>query len=244
MKWSIVIPVYNEASVLDGTISEVGAYFSSIQEPFEIIVINDGSTDRTKSVLDQLQSRTPQLHMVSYSVNRGKGHAIAQGVAQARGEWVLIMDADLSTPVNMLERFTQYQSTHDIIIGSRAMGGSRVLVHQQLYKEWLGKAGNFCIRLLLGLPLHDTQCGFKLFRRTLAITLFSVIRLPRWGFDFEVLFLAHHEGVPIKEVPVDWADDGHSAVRWYEYAGTFADVFRVRWWYLMGNYKIQNPHNK
>lgn len=238
MQLSIIIPIYNEGKIISDSIKQVSDFFNGLNLSYEIIAVNDGSNDNTLDKLQQIATKTSVLQFISYPDNVGKGHAVKTGVLAARGDWILFMDADLSTPLESYSKFIKYVPNFDILIGSRAVAGAKVLVRQKIIKELLGKLGNKVIKIVLGIPFNDTQCGFKMYRRGKTLILFEQMRLGRWGFDFELLFLARKKKLNISEIPVNWSDDGRSAVRNYEYILTLRDLFRVRWWYLMGKYKI------
>lgn len=233
---SIIVPVYNESVVLEKHLKEIIGFFNSINESFELIAVNDGSTDESERILRQLEPLLPSLRVVSYDANRGKGYAVRRGALEAKGEWILFMDADLSTPLREYQRLKDRADDASVIFGSRGLPDSQFLSRQPAHKQLLGKLGNHAMRMVLGVPFRDTQCGFKLFRREHTIDLFRRLTLERWGFDFELLYLALKKNLNVIEVPVTWKNDSTSTVRPLDYLKTFRDVFKVRLNDMRGRY--------
>ncbi|RJQ34839.1 glycosyltransferase family 2 protein [Candidatus Parcubacteria bacterium] len=231
MDISVVIPAYNEERVIVKTIEEVRNFLKNNFNSFEIIIVDDKSTDRTLEILRQL----PDIILVRNLKNHGKGYSVAKGVGKASGEWILFMDADSSTKIDELKKFLPYVDKYALIIGSRALSGSEVRVRQNIVKVFLGRAGNFLIRLLLAPSIHDTQCGFKFFDKKLK-DLFAKLTIEDWGFDFELIYLARKNNFSIKEVPVIWVNNFDSKVKWYNYPKTLAQVFKVKINNLIGKY--------
>jgi len=227
-----VIPAYNEASVIQATIADVKKYLDLRGMIYEVIVVDDGSTDGTASIVRAM----PGVTFIANEANRGKGYSVKRGVLAASGDLILFMDADNSTKIKELDRILHEIESNDIVIGSRALANSQITVRQNIAKVSLGRLGNALIRLVLGLPFKDTQCGFKLFRRKVQ-DIFRVMTLDRWGFDFELLFLASQKGYKIHESPVVWENNFDSKVRASSYFSTFFDMIKVRIRYLIGTYK-------
>jgi len=234
---SVVVPVKDEEPAIYKSLKEIFEFFTREKISFEIIAINDGSTDNTPREMERAVKEIPEIRYLQNKVNRGKGFSLRRMVLESRGQWILLTDADLSTPLEEYHKFKRYMDTHDIVIASRAIKGAKVMVHQAWYKELLGKIGNKIIRIILGLPFHDTQCGFKLYRQKLVRPLFEKLLLERWGFDFELLFLASKKKLRMIELPVRWLDDGRSNVEKFAYFTTLRDVFKVRLNYHLGKYK-------
>jgi dolichyl-phosphate beta-glucosyltransferase len=216
---SLVIPAYNEearlpallqalATTADAAVSEAGMTL------LESIVVDDGSTDRTKEVLAAAGARDPRLVAIhDYERNRGKGAAFAAGVRHARGDYVLLADADLSTPIEELHKLTAaIESGADVAIGSRAVEGA-VVERGPLHRKILGAGFNWTVRTLTGLSLHDTQCGFKLMPTAAARRLLADQSCPGFAFDVELLMRADREGLRIAEGPVLYLHDSRSRVR-------------------------------
>jgi dolichyl-phosphate beta-glucosyltransferase len=200
---SVVIPAYNEARRLPQSLGTISRYLREAGWSAEIIVVNDGSADDTVKVANQFGE---DIKLINLPVNQGKGAAVQTGIMAAQNDLVLFTDADLSTPISELPKLVEaVEAGADIAIGSRAQTGSAIEKYQPLYRQLLGKFGNSLIRLFLGVPFYDTQCGFKLFRRQVGQQLFKVLLFKGWSFDFEIVYRAQYGGYLIKEVPVRWA---------------------------------------
>jgi len=204
---SIIVPAYNEQSRLPDTIRRIEDYLSQADWEFhEIIVVDDGSTDATADCAEEFARMNSNVRVLRNPGNRGKGFAVRHGMLEARGEWRLFSDADLSAPIEEIEKLwcAVDRDKALIAIGSRALDRSLIGVHQPGFRETAGKFFNAVMRIAIGLKISDTQCGFKLFRGDVAKELFSRQRLERFGFDVEVLFIADLRGYRIAEVPVRW----------------------------------------
>lgn len=240
MECSVVIPAFNEAARIPDTLQRIDRYFHKRRWRYEIIVVDDGSTDETVRTVERF-GRAVRIERLPQ--NRGKGAAVRRGFSVARYPWVLFSDADLSTPIEDMERFVPDLPNADLLIGSRALAQSRIEVHQPLAKELLGRAGNLLIQAVLLPGIVDSRCGFKIFRRDRCAPVFACQRLWRWGFDDELLFLARKAGLRIVEVPVRWRNDTRSKVRWNDYLRTPLELLRIRWNDLLGNYPLW-PENQ
>jgi dolichyl-phosphate beta-glucosyltransferase len=211
---SIVIPAYNEETRIEHTLQRVVDYFDARGEPYEVLVVSDGSTDRTEALVSAFSERHPQVKLLAYQPNRGKGHAVRYGILRARGEQVLFSDADLATPIEEYEKLLPYLSQgYEVVIGSRPLRESQLVVRQPFYREWAGRAFNKLVQLLAVPGIHDTQCGFKLFTREAAHAIFSLCRLDGFSFDFEALYWARRLGYRIAEVPIRWMHQEGSKVK-------------------------------
>jgi len=208
---SIVIPAYNEESRIEGTLRQVMHSVDERGWDAEILVVDDGSKDKTSAIVESWMVRYPRLHLIKNPVNRGKGHSIRNGVLQSAGELVLFTDADLSAPMIEAERLmAALEDGADIAIGSRWLDRNRQIVHQPLYRQFFGRCFNRVTRTVMSLPFADTQCGFKAFKREAAQTIFRLQTIERWGFDPELLFIAGKLGYRVAEVPVTWGHDERS----------------------------------
>ena len=237
MKLSVIIPAFNEANRLPATLNRIFEYLSmsGLNRETEVLVVDDGSFDKTAQIV--LARPENNLRLISHDRNLGKGAAVKTGALKASGENVLFLDADYSTALDELAKFQpKLEQGYDLIIGSRAIAGSRVLVRQNPLKVWLGKAGNLAVRLLLGLKIHDSQCGFKLFNRQ-AVELFKQQTVKGWGFDFEILYLAKKRGLQILELPVSWTNNRESRVRPIDYLKTLRDLIIIKVNDLQGKYE-------
>jgi dolichyl-phosphate beta-glucosyltransferase len=208
-KLSVVIPAYNEEQRLPRTIEQIERYLNGRGMSYELILVDDGSTDGTRQVMDAAAERNQSVRLEALPSNRGKGRALAAGVAVARGEDVLVTDADLSTPIEELENLeAALKAGAGVAIASRAVRGSRIEIPQPIYRVAMGKVFNLIVQLVLLPGIWDTQCGFKLFRADVARPVFAALTTDGFGYDPEVLYLAKRRGVRIIEVPVVWR---HSA---------------------------------
>jgi len=212
---SVVIPAYNEAERIGATILALGDYFARQTYAWELVVVDDGSNDNTIEVVENAyDSKYGNLRIIRGELNRGKGHAVKSGMLAAKGEFVLFMDADMSTPISELDRFLPLLlNGHNVVIGSRKTKGAAVLVKQPWYRQKMGAAFTKLVRRSLGLRVTDVTCGFKCFHQKAAREIFSRQRLVDWSFDAEILFIAKKLGYQIREVPVEWSDVEGTRVR-------------------------------
>lgn len=240
---SLVIPAFNESKRLPTTIRNIARYFQTARfEKVELIIVDDGSLDGTGEAATRAQPALDEvgipLRVMRNRGNRGKGFSVRRGMREANHEWVLFSDADLSAPISELEKLMHAVTTgqHDIAIGSRAIDRSLIGVHQPLYREAVGRVFNLNVRLLTGLAIADTQCGFKLFSHRAAKQIAARQRTERFGFDVELLYLARKLGFTIAEVPVRWNNEANSSVTLTDGLQAFADVLRVKWYDMTGRY--------
>lgn len=232
---SIVIPAYNEEKRLPATLAKVKEYLAATSWEFtEIVVVDDGSRDGTVEV-----ARKAGVRVLQNPGNRGKGFSVRHGMLEAKGDWLLFSDADLSTPIEELEKlWTALESEHaQAAIGSRDLDRSLIGVRQPLFREMGGRFFNLVIRMVTGLPFHDTQCGFKLFEGAAAREIFRRQLVERFGFDVEILFIGQHLGCRTLEVPVRWNDVAGTKVKMTGAIAAFLDPLKVRWNSLAGKYK-------
>lgn len=236
MKYSIIIPAYNEEAAIKMAIEEVARYFRVLAPgDFGIVVIDDGSRDRTAEIVESLLSSVPEMRLLKNEVNSGKGYSVRRGMLAAKEDYALFLDVDLSTPISEFEKLEKYIGEYDVVIGSRAVAGAEILKPQPWMKALCGKTAGFCISLILGTGIHDTQCGFKLFNMR-SRNLFWLQKINRWSFDAEILFLAKKLGYGIKEIPVCWTNDERSLVKSMDYFRSFWEIVKVRVNYLLGRY--------
>ncbi len=239
---SIIIPAYNEEKRLRGSLEEIlekaGDLFASV----ELIIVDDGSTDATADIAEKfIGARNNSGRVIRIPENRGKGYAVRRGMLEASGALALMTDADLSTPIEELERLAllMEEKQADMIIGSRGLFASDIRVHQPWYREYGGKAFNFFVRGITSLPYRDTQCGFKLFRTGTCRRVFEKQRIHRFAFDVEVLFIAERIGLKVVEEPVIWRHSEGSKVNMLpDSARTFFELIQIRWNNFKGLYKI------
>jgi glycosyltransferase involved in cell wall biosynthesis len=205
----------------------------------EILVVDDGSTDGTGALVAEAAKQDPLFRLLRNPGNRGKGYSVRHGVLEARGDWVLFTDADLSTPIEEMEKLRQAVCGGRalIAIGSRAIDRTLIEVHQPGLRESAGHFFNLFMRLVTGLPFRDTQCGFKLFEARAAREVFRRQVLNGFGFDVEALYIARKLGYPIAEVPVRWSDVAGTKVSLARGIDAFADLLRVRRNDWLGRYR-------
>ena len=213
MKLSVVVPCYNEEQRLPSSIDLIERYLDARGEPYELILVDDGSVDGTRKLMDEAAARHASVRIVALPRNRGKGRALAEGVKASHGETVLVTDADLSTPIEQLAKLEAALGTGaGVAIGSRSIKGSRIEVAQPFYRVLMGKAFNLIVQMVLLPGIWDTQCGFKLFRGDVARDVFADLTTDGFGYDPEVLYLAKKRGVRVAEVPVVWRNSAPTKV--------------------------------
>ncbi len=239
MKLSIVIPVYNEEYRIKNTLYDILDYLkiNNLENESEIVLVNDGSKDNSVTLINKIKQDIPQIRLIDNEVNQGKGAVVRQGVLESLGDWILFMDADNSTNIKELDKFITYQDKYDVIIGSRDLPESKVIVSQNILKRILGDLGNLWIQLLLIGGIKDTQCGFKFFKREVAIKVFKILSMKKWSFDIEILTLTKYYGYKIKEVAVIWKNDERSNVKWNDYIQVLLDTLIIKIRLIQGFYK-------
>jgi dolichyl-phosphate beta-glucosyltransferase len=226
----VVIPCYNEERRLPATLERVVDYLNGAGFDYEVLAVDDGSADGTAELVRRVSESNPRVRLLQYGANQGKGYAVRHGALEARGRWILFTDADLSTPIEELERFTPHLAQDwDVVIASRALPDSRLEVHQPWWRECVGRSMNFVIRVVSGLDFADTQCGFKLFSEAAARDIFPALTVRRWMFDVEVLVIARKLGYRVRELPVRWINSPDSRVRASHIVNVFRELLHIRW---------------
>ncbi len=242
MEISVVIPAYNEAARLPPTLATVEKYLTEHYDSWEIVVSDDGSTDRT---IEELSGQFAKVRFLRAPRNQGKGAAVRRGMLEAEGDLVLFSDADLSTPIDEVRGLTERMDSGgaQFAIASRGLPESRLEVRQPWWREVSGRVFNFIVRSISGLPYHDTQCGFKLFRKPAAQSIFSVARDNGWAFDVEILLIADMLGLKGVEAPVRWINSENSKVRiLIDGPRMNIDILRFRWRRFTGAYAAAQQH--
>jgi glycosyltransferase involved in cell wall biosynthesis len=237
---SIIIPAFNEQGRLPDTLRRVEQYLQDTAWEFhETLVIDDGSTDGTVDAALRFANANPNIRVLRNPGNRGKGYSVRHGMLEAKGEWRLFSDADLSTPIEELEKLwgAVAEGDDEIAIGSRALDRSLIGVHQPGFRESMGRVFNGVMRAATGLPISDTQCGFKLFRGDVAQEVFSRQRLERFGFDAEILYIAFRRGYTIAEIPVRWNHVEGSKVSMLTGLHAFGELAEIRLNSMRGKYR-------
>ena len=238
---SIIIPAFNEEGRLPETVEAIRAWLIARRVSAEVLIVDDGSTDGTAALVATYHERYPFVRLLSNGRNRGKGFSVRHGMREARGEFALFSDADLSAPIEEADKLLEAlrNGGYDVAIGSRALDRRLIQVHQSAAREVAGIIFNFLVRSLTGLPFSDTQCGFKAFRRERASIIFQQQRSEGFGFDPEILFLAQRHGLSAKEIPVRWSNDPASKVHvTRDSIRMVAELFRIRWNAWMGRYPL------
>jgi glycosyltransferase involved in cell wall biosynthesis len=241
---SIIIPAYNEERRLPRGLAKIRDYLAGrafAPGKVEIIVVDDGSKDRTAAIAEEWSREMPTLRLVPNGENRGKGYSVRHGMMEARGRVALFTDADLSAPIDEADKLlVALDQGNDVAIGSRAVNRALIFGHQSRLRELAGMVFNGFVRLFTGLPFQDTQCGFKAFLREPSQIVFEQQRIEGFGFDPEILFLAKRHGLRAVEIPVRWAHDPATKVHVVrDSLLMFLDLAYIRWNWLMGRYPKQ-----
>ena len=239
---SVIIPAYNEGTRIAPTVRDIVAYCRQGHRSFEVILVDDGSEDETSSVGRQLGDEFPELRLIRLAANQGKGYAVRTGMLNALGENLLFADADGATPFGELERLELALARGaDVAVGSRALREDGTRVKAKMYRHLIGRTFHLLVERLADAGVKDTQCGFKLFRFSVAQELFSRMRMNGFSFDVEVLLMARKRGYQVAEVPVNWTHQPGSKVRLAGDSVAMAiDLFRIRAKWLRGEYDV--PH--
>jgi dolichyl-phosphate beta-glucosyltransferase len=235
---SVVIPAYNEEDRLGASLPLIEAYIRERRIEAEILVVDDGSTDGTAQMASAFL-RGGRGRVVRLPENRGKGAAVRRGVLKAAGRWVLITDADLSTPIEEHAKLAEIarEEDLDVAFGSRGLPASQVEIRQNLLRQYMGKTFNVILRRITGLPHRDTQCGFKLVDRQRTRPLFERMLIDHFAFDVELLFLCDRFGLRVKEIPVIWRNSERTTVNILTAPPRMLlDVVKVRWHFRRGLY--------
>jgi dolichyl-phosphate beta-glucosyltransferase len=235
---SVIIPAYNEEKRLPRTLREINDYLSRQNFDYEIIVVSDGSTDRTCEVVESLKSQIQKLKIICEKINRGKGYGVKIGMLNAKGKFRLFTDADNSTPISEIEKFwPEFEKGADVVIASRDLKGAILDPPQTLFRRFVGEVFKYLRKTIVGLwEIQDTQCGFKCFKGEAAEKIFPKCKIERFAFDPEVLLIAKKMGFKIKEVPVYWKNDLQSKVKFKSMVKMLIDLFKIRINLLKGKY--------
>ena len=234
---SVVIPAYNEEFRISSTILEIYSFFREVEH--EILVVSDGSTDNTVSVIEALRAKYKSLRIESYIENEGKGYAVKTGVLKAKGELILVVDADGATPIMDFDKlYSQLQYGYEVIIGSRSIKDPTINIQVKLIRHIMGKVFNFFVRLIVLPGISDTQCGFKLFTSAAAGRIFEKLNDRRFAYDVEALLIARSLGYRIREVPVNYTGVDNSKVSLIrDSVSMFLKLIIFKFRFLAGKYK-------
>lgn len=232
---SVIIPAYNEENRIGKTLKKIIGYLERKKYDYEIILVDDGSKDKTIGVVKSLKNK--KVRILKNKHNLGKGGSVKNGMLAAKKDYLLFSDADLSTPIEELEKFEKLKEKHDILIGSRALKESDIKIKQPFYRILMGKVFNFIVNIVVIWGIKDTQCGFKLFRKEAAKKIFSKQTFNGFSFDVELLFIAKKYGYSIKEIPVMWINSTESKVNALKDSiMMFIDLLKIRVNNLRGKY--------
>ena len=212
MKLSIIIPAYNEAERIRGTIETICVFLKKKHIYSEIILVNDGSTDDTLQIINEYHDSNDIIKVVSYKKNRGKGYAVKKGMLSASGDILLFIDADLSTPIEETDRFLNEIENYDVLIGSRRLKNSNITKRQPFLRVFLGRLLSLFVNSIFSFDIDDTQCGFKMFKKQAAIRIFHYLKIEKFAFDVEVLYLAKYFDLKVGQLPVTWYNEIDSSV--------------------------------
>lgn len=212
MYLSIVIPCYNEGKEIKGSILTLLKFMEKYTFDYEIIPVNDGSSDNTKEIIKGLSKENNKIKCVSYKPNRGKGYAVKKGIEASSGEYILFMDADLSTDLSGIDTFLKKIVDYDMVIGSRRHPDSVIPKPQGAVRKFIGNSCVVITKALTKIQFNDTQCGFKGFNKSLAQVLVKKQKIFGWAFDVEYLYIATVKGYKIADIPIKWQNDEDSKV--------------------------------
>lgn len=238
MHLSVIIPAYNEERRLPKTLRAIDSYLKNQNYDYEILVVSDGSKDKTAEVARGLMGEIKGLKVIDNKENHGKGFVVRQGLAKAEGEIRLFTDADNSTSIDQVEKmFPFFEKGFDIVIGSRDVKGAVLDPPQPWYRRIVGDVFNLMVQVIVGLwGIWDTQCGFKAISPRVAKEVLPLCKIDRWAFDPEILKLARKKGYKIKEVPVRWVNDPDSKVNLKGMMRMGVDLLKIRWNLITGKY--------
>jgi glycosyltransferase involved in cell wall biosynthesis len=240
---SIIVPAYNEAERIPKTILAMDKILSRVMYSYEIVVVNDGSTDNTAAIVKNLSKVVDNLKLIDFRENSGKGNAVRQGMLLSSGNIRLLADADNSTSVDQFEKMMPYfKEGYDVVIGSRAVAGAKLDPPEPLYRRIAGGTLNLLVQVFLLPGIHDSQCGFKAFTENAAKDVFTPAIIAGWGFDVEVLSLAKRMGYRTKEMPVRWVNDPRSHVTFRSGLQFLRDISIIRWRLWKGQYPLVPNH--
>ena len=231
---SILVPAYNEETRIPEFLKELLKFADNNLESYEIIVINDGSLDKTKETVLKIIKNYNHARLLSYNDNMGKGHAVLRGILNAKGRFILFIDADGSIrPPEILNMYKIFQKFHlDIIVGSRISKSSNITESQPLSRRFLSKLFNIYSNLLFRININDLLCGFKGFSREVANKVFIDLKAYRWEFDVEILYRARKNGFKVFELPIEWRHEEGSKMKLLDPIFIFLNLFKLRLSYL------------
>lgn len=224
---SVIIPVFNEEKRVNN-LTQIISFLKKQRYTWEVIIVNDGSTDKTIKKLKLLKKKL-RFKILSHYPNTGKGFAVKTGMLSAIGKHRLFLDIDLSTPIAEIDKFLPFLKKSDIVIGSRKMKSSKVIIRQSLLREFLGKTFTYISQKILQMNISDFTCGFKCFSKKAAEEIFAKQTIHRWGFDPEILYIGKTKRYSIKEVPVIWKNDPRTRVKFpQDIVNSLTELIKIR----------------
>lgn len=239
---SLVLPLYNEEGCLEKNFETIKAYLDTLTKDYEIILVNDGSSDNTPSIIEEIVLSNPQARTLNSRKNRGKGYAVKRGILNAAGEYIVYTDADLAVPLPFIGACLKHlEAGAPFVIGSRHLHESSFRIREGALRQFLGEVFRRFVQLILGLRVSDITCGLKAFEKKAAFDIFSRSRIERWGYDAEIIFLAQKLGYCIGEIPVDWYHSFDSKVKIGQASTkTLTEMFQIYYYYLINRYHLAN----
>jgi len=233
---SLIIPAYNEEKIIRNTLQKVTSYLKDKKHSWEVIVVDDGSKDKTSKIVSSVKNKS--IRLVRLPKNKGKGAALKAGVNAAKGEFIIYSDADLSVPITNIEKFLNLlKKENDVVIGSRRIKDAEIAVHQPWVRETMGRVFTLLTKLVLLMDISDFTCGFKGFKKIAAKEIFSKSEIDRWAYDSEILFLAKIKGYKIEQAPIVWENREDTRVVLKNVVfETLKDLFKIRVNHFSGRY--------
>ena len=238
IKLSVVVPLYNEKARFADGFAHYYSYLLKQKYSWELIFVNDGSSDNTLDLIKNAAKENKSIKIITYAKNHGKGYAIIQGIKSAKGEYILFSDIDHSVPIVSIEPFFPYfEKGYKVVIGSRRVDGSKILVHQKPIREYLGRGFTLLVNLAISWGVKDATCGFKAFENSTAQKIFNLVKVYDWAFDAEMLYICKKFKIPFAQAPVSWSDAKGSRVKLKRDIGnSFLGLVKIRINDLAGKY--------
>ncbi|EKD49874.1 MAG: glycosyl transferase family 2 [uncultured bacterium] len=237
IKLSVIIPARNEAKRIRPTLKFTDKYLEKQPYMYEIIVVDNESTDNTVDVVKSYKNEVEHSAVYNITACPGKGCAVQRGILHSRGDYVVFLDADNSTRIDEMDKaWKKFDEGYDVVIGSRRISGAKIATKQPWIRELAGRVANLMIRVLVVRGITDTQCGFKVFTKKAARDIFSAVTIGRWGFDIEVLALARKWKYKIAEIPVTWHHYETELIKGSSYINTLSDLLKIKWNLITGKY--------
>jgi len=242
MRLSVIIPCYNEEKRIEESVDKIIKYIKSEKLDAELIFVNDGSTDNTQQILNKLNIKLTEKQrirncIISIENNTGKGYALRKGIRKAKGDIILLCDADLSTPITELGKLMGYINNYDLVVGSRKNNDSKIMKPQSFLRTFLGKTYSFMSRIILNVPLNDFTCGFKLIKNNVAKKIVKKMSINRWAYDSELLKIAEIHNFKLKEVGIIWQNDPCTKVKLStDIIASLRDLIKIRMYSFFKKY--------